>query len=101
MKKDSQSPVVGPVSAARRRILAIEFSLRTWVLGICALLPVIGLTPGVMALFYYFRVQSRFGGEWNPASRYLAAGAILAALGVVNSFIAVITVALIVISKQS
>jgi hypothetical protein len=64
-------------------------------------LPIIGLTPGILALFYYFHVRSRYRGEWNPAAGYLTAGGVLAALGLVGSLIVGITIAVVYISKGS
>ncbi len=77
------------------RICAIRLSLQAWVLGMIGFLPIIGLAPGIVALFYYFRVRSRYRGEWNPAAAYLTAGGILAALGIIGSLIIVTTIALV------
>jgi len=81
------------------RIAAIKLSLQAWVLGIIGFLPIIGLMPGIVALFYYFRIRSRYSGEWNPAAAYLTAGGILAAIGVIGSLIVVVTFVLVWVYK--
>ena len=81
------------------RIAAIKLSLQAWVLGIIGFLPIIGLMPGILALCYYFRVRTRYSGEWNPAAAYLAAGGVLAAIGLIGSLIVVVTFVLVWIYK--
>jgi hypothetical protein len=63
------------------RIIVIQLSLRAFVCGLLGALPVIGLVPGLYALFCWARISRRYPGEWNPASDYLSWGAALAVLG--------------------
>jgi hypothetical protein len=79
----------------RERIAAVKMSLQAWVLGMFGFLPILGLPPGILALIYYFRVRSRYRGEWNPAAAYLTAGGILAAVGIIGSLIVAITAVLV------
>ena len=83
------------VLSSGERIAAIKMSLQVWVLGIFGFLPIIGFPPGIVALIYYFRVRSRYRGEWNPAAAYVTAGGILAAIGIVGSLIVAITFVLV------
>jgi hypothetical protein len=76
------------------RITAIEKSLTVFVCGIIGFLPVLGLLPAVHALVSLARVRARYGGEWNPASAYLRAGAVLATLGVLGSMLVIAVVCL-------
>ena len=80
------------------RITAIEQSLTVFVCGIIGLLPVLGVLPAVHALVCWGRVRSRYGDQWNPASAYLKGGAVLAALGVLNSILVVGVVCLAIAS---
>lgn len=75
------------------RIAAIEKSLSVFVWGIIGFLPVVGLLPAVHALVSARRVRSRYGRQWNPASAYLRAGAVLALLGVLGSLLVIAVVA--------
>jgi hypothetical protein len=63
------------------RIIVIQLSLRAFVCGLFAMLPVIGLVPAVCALSSWARIRWRYPNEWNPASGYLSWGATLAVLG--------------------
>jgi hypothetical protein len=63
------------------RIIVIRLSLRAFACGLFGVLPVIGLAPGLYALFCWAVVRTRYPKEWNPASSYLSWGATLAVLG--------------------
>jgi hypothetical protein len=63
------------------RITVIQLSLRAFVCGLIGVLPLIGLVPGLYALFCWARIGRRYAGEWNPASGYLSWGTALAVLG--------------------
>ena len=63
------------------RITVIQLSLRAFVCGLFAILPVIGLLPAVCALSSWARIRLRYPDEWNPASNYLSWGTALAVLG--------------------
>ena len=74
------------------RITAIEKSLTVFVCGIIGFLPVLGLLPAVHALVCWARLRTKYRGQWNPASAYLRAGAVLATLGVVGSMLLIAVV---------
>ena len=74
------------------RITAIEKSLTVFVCGIIGFLPVLGLMPAVHALVCWARVSAKYGRQWNPASAYLRAGALLATLGVLGSMLVIAVV---------
>ncbi|MBA4148689.1 MAG: hypothetical protein H0X66_11295 [Verrucomicrobia bacterium] len=63
------------------RILAINRSLRCFAMGWCSLLPPLGIFIFPFALVTFQRARIDTSGEWNPASRYLNWGMILAAIG--------------------
>ena len=63
------------------RINVIQLSLRAFVCGLLAILPVIGLLPALDALVCSVRIRQRYPNEWNPASGYLSWGTVLAVLG--------------------
>ena len=81
------------------RITVIRQSLRGFVFGILACVPVIGLLPGLYALVCWSRVRRRYANQWNPASGYLKAGAILGFLGFLSSVITAFAIALSFVSK--
>jgi hypothetical protein len=59
----------------------IKTSLRLFVCGWFALLPVIGLFPAIYVVISSVRNHSRFRNEWNPAANYLSWGVGLALFG--------------------
>jgi hypothetical protein len=63
------------------RIIVIQLSLRAFACGLLGVLPVIGLVPGLYALYCWARIRRRYAEEWNPASGYLSWGTALAVLG--------------------
>ncbi|MGD0258915.1 MAG: hypothetical protein ABSD29_03730 [Verrucomicrobiota bacterium] len=63
------------------RIIVIRQSLTAFVCGLFGFLPVIGIVPGLYALFCWRRIRTRYPKEWNPASAYLDWGVRLALLG--------------------
>ncbi len=60
------------------KIEMIERSMSCFVLGLCSLLPVIGIPFAVVALLRGLRVAAGQGEMWNPAQRYLIVGRWLA-----------------------
>jgi uncharacterized membrane protein len=64
------------------RINAIKESLATFVCGVLSCVPLVGLIPAVYALANWRHVSLNFREDWNPASHYLAWGAILALLNI-------------------
>ncbi len=81
-----------PEAAAKRMntIEAISVSLRAFVCGIFGLLPIIGLVPGLYAMYCWSRVHDRFRNEWNPAGPYLMAGLLFGTIGLVFSTILIL-----------
>jgi hypothetical protein len=67
------------------RIKIIERSMRCYMLGWLALLPLVGLILGPMTVLLHQRVWIEAGEDWNPASRHLHAGAILGGIGFFSS----------------
>ena len=67
------------------RIIVIRKSLAAFVCGLIGFLPIIGVVPGIYALFCWNRIRTRYPDEWNPASAYLSWGARLALFGLLGS----------------
>lgn len=68
------------------KIQAINRSLRCFVFGLLALIPVLGLPMGAVAWWHAVVVARKFKGQWNPAQRYLLWGR---ALGLLSCLISV------------
>lgn len=68
-------------STINLRVIVIQLSLRAFVCGLIGVLPLLGLAPGLYAVFCWARIRRRYSGEWNPASGYLSWGTALAVLG--------------------
>jgi len=64
---------------------AIRTSLTGFVCGLIGFLPIIGIPLAIYALLCWLTVGRRYGGQWNPASAYLRAGAALALFGLLSS----------------
>jgi hypothetical protein len=69
---------------------AISISLRTFVCGMFGLLPVVGLFPGLYAMYCWSRVHGCFRQQWNPAAPYLVAGLLLGTIGLILSTILIL-----------
>lgn len=69
------------------RIESIEGSLRCFVFGWLALIPVLGMGLAVIAMGNFFRVRAAAAEDWNPASRYLNWGFTLAGIGLFISLV--------------
>ena len=67
------------------RIIVIRKSLAAFVCGLFGFLPLIGVVPGLYALFCWARIRARYPNEWNPAAAYLSWGARLALLGLLGT----------------
>lgn len=67
------------------RIIVIRKSLAAFVCGLFGFLPLIGVVPGLYALFCWTRIRARYPNEWNPAAAYLSWGARLALLGLLGT----------------
>jgi hypothetical protein len=81
------------------RAIVIQLSLRAFVCGLFGVLPVIGLVPGLYAVYCWALIRKRYPTEWNPASDYLSWGAALALVGLAITVVgipaAILSVALI------
>jgi len=83
------------------KVEIIEKSLSCFQLGLCGLLPVVGIPMAFLSLILYHRVKSSKTGVWNPAHRYLLWGGICARLGLwVFLVIPLATVTYVVISNS-
>ena len=69
------------------QITVIRRSLAIFALGILSLLPLIGLIPAIYALITSSQIRANYQEPWNPASRYLKAGSLMARLGFFGSAI--------------
>lgn len=70
------------------RIKVLEDSLGCYAMGWLSLLPVLGVIAAVRAFALYQRARVDAGKEWNPASRYLLGGFVLAWIGSLVSLLA-------------
>lgn len=77
------------MKSPEERILAINRSLRCFAMGWCSLLPPFGIVLFPIALVTFSRTRIDTSGQWNPASRYLNWGMILATIGGFISLVAV------------
>jgi hypothetical protein len=68
-------------SAPFDKIDVIQRSMRCFVCGLIAILPVIGLPFAVVAIGDFLRVRWDKGSIWNPAERYLRVGFVSAIAG--------------------
>jgi hypothetical protein len=66
-------------------IQAVNRSLRCFVFGLLAFIPVLGLAMGVIAWIHGHAVQRRCGDQWNPAQPYLRWGRVLGLVGAFTS----------------
>jgi hypothetical protein len=81
------------------KIEIIEGSVRCYVLGLCSLLPVIGIPLSLIALTQCQRVKQMAGSQWNPAHRQLRRGSLFAWLGLVATALEIGLVAIILINN--
>jgi hypothetical protein len=70
------------------RILIIRKSMITFGCGLVGVLPVIGFLPAIVTLIWWRRILKTSRGQWNPAARYLRAGALLALCGLAGTALA-------------
>jgi hypothetical protein len=64
------------------KVRVIEGSLRCFVAGCLAMIPLLGFFPAVVAIYSFHSVRSQVGQAWNPAHGYLVAGCVLAWFGI-------------------
>ena len=64
------------------QVTLIRRSLTIFVCGLIGAVPILGVPPALYALVSAVRTHFASGQTWNPASRYLAAGALLACAGI-------------------
>lgn len=67
------------------QIEAIKRSLRCFVFGLLAFIPILGLAMGAIACLHAYTVTRRHGDRWNPARDFLRWGRALGILGSVFS----------------
>ena len=68
---------------AAAKIKMINASLRCFIFGMLALLPIIGIPFGLIALVHAGRTRVAEKHLWNPARRYMMIGGIVASLCVI------------------
>ncbi len=78
------------------KVETIKRSLRCFVFGLLALLPLIGIPMAVLAIGDYYRVTTRTGDRWNAARPYLVWGYALGLVGLLISSGAVLLVVAVV-----
>ena len=69
----------------KHRIRIVEGSLRCYALGWLALVPVLGVPCGVLALLLFRQTWPVSRDEWNPARRYLIWGGVFGLTGLLVS----------------
>lgn len=74
------------------RIQVIERSLACYTCGWLSFIPLVGIPLAARAMTLYHQVRVEAGQSWNPASRYLACGFLLAWVG---GFFSVISLGLV------
>jgi len=79
----------------RRRIVAVELSLRCFVYSLIGLVPLIGIPFAMAAIVRSRRVARADTLDWNPADRYLRAARHLGPLGFLTSTIFLVLVVLV------
>lgn len=75
----------------------IERSLNTFTLGWCSLIPLIGIIPALLAIYWYRKSSDEAGMEWNPAHRYALWGCILALAGLAVSLLGLVAALAIIV----
>jgi hypothetical protein len=73
-------------------ITAIRLSMRVFVCGMFAIVPLIGFVPAVYAVVCWSKVRARYRDQWNPAAQYLHWGTLMAVFGALFSTLAVVVV---------
>ena len=75
-------------------IQAIKRSLRCFVFGLLALIPLLGLPLAVMAWRHGLAVERQFKHQWNPARLYLRWGTGLGLFGLLSSLLLLVLIIL-------
>jgi hypothetical protein len=73
-------------------IQAINRSLRCFVFGLLALIPLLGLPLTVIAWRHSVEVERKFKHQWNPARQYLLWGRALGLLGGLISLVLLVLI---------
>lgn len=76
------------------RVTMIRRSLKVFICGLLAFVPVVGLVSALFALVNAGLLDRRYRDEWNPASQYLRTGVVLALLSIGIYLIAGVILAL-------
>ena len=69
------------------KVRVIEVSLRCFVAGCLAMIPLLGIFPAVVAIYSFHVVRREAGRSWNPARGYLLGGCVLGWLGLAITLI--------------
>lgn len=75
------------------RITAIDKSLSVFTSGLFGFIPLVGFVPSIRALIIQARVHKQYR-DWNPAAAYLKYGTVFAIIGLLNSGLAMLFIAL-------
>lgn len=67
----------------------IERSLNAFTLGWFSLIPLIGIIPALLAIYWYRKSSDEAGMEWNPARTHALWGCVLALAGLAVSLLAI------------
>ena len=67
----------------------IERSLNVFTLGWFSLIPLLGVVPALLAIYWYRKSSDEAGMEWNPAGRYALCGCVLALAGLALSLLGI------------
>lgn len=66
------------------KIKMINTSLRCFIFGLLAILPIIGIAFGIAALILWVRVRRQQKQLWNVARPYANCGSLCALWGIIN-----------------
>jgi hypothetical protein len=70
------------------KVRVIERSLRCFVAGCLAMIPLLGIIPAVVAICLHHAVRNEVGHSWNPARAYLVWGCVFAWVGLSITLVA-------------
>jgi hypothetical protein len=72
------------------KVLAIRYGLRCFTCGLLSLVPVLGIAFALLAVFFYTKASNHAPEDWHVARRYAVVGMMIAALGLLLNFTAIV-----------
>ena len=81
------------MSHSIEKVWLIQSSLRCFVFGLVALVPILGVPFVLLTLVAFLRARALIRGKWNPAGFYLYAGLASAAVGALISAVILLSIA--------